>query len=246
MGEFGVDIFFVLSGFAVFFACAHALKNNIEISWKDFLLRRAARIFPAYQIQLIFIIILFCFGVYNTNLGTIDFIKYFFLLQNIPPSGSANIMGVYWTLPVEMNFYLSIPLLFYIIRRFGTAISLATGLIVCALYRYFIFSIYGDSETLWLYINQLLGKYDQFIFGIGTAIIFTNLDCSSRFYNFLKNNYLLGITLSLTGIMCSVYYFKFIGGEKAFYSGHISLFFFNSIIAANVAALIFFLCMQGK
>jgi peptidoglycan/LPS O-acetylase OafA/YrhL len=44
-GEVGVDIFVIISGFTL-------ARNSTHISWKDFLLRRMLRIYPAYWIAL--------------------------------------------------------------------------------------------------------------------------------------------------------------------------------------------------
>src|SRR6476660_6758228 len=52
-GQFGVNIFFVLSGFLITLLLLEEEKLSTGISLKKFYLRRILRIFPAYYILLI-------------------------------------------------------------------------------------------------------------------------------------------------------------------------------------------------
>lgn len=246
IGEFGVDIFFVLSGFAVFLPCAYAIKHNLKISWKSFYLRRTARLFPAYHLQLFIISLIFSSGLYASDISFLDAIKHIFLLQNIPPSNSTQILGVYWTLPVEMNFYLSIPILFFMIKRLGIVFTLFFCVFTCGIYRYFIFHIYGNNELLWLQINQLFGRLDEFAIGIAASMFFVLSDKAGIFYTSQKNKDWLWLSIGIIGIISCIYYFELSGGKQYYYEGHFSLFLFDTILAISIGILIIALTLEGK
>lgn len=246
LGEFGVDIFFVLSGFAVFLPCAHAIHHHLKISWQAFFILRIARLFPAYHMQLLFIFLLFSTGIYNSNITFFETLKHIFLLQNFPPKDSAKIIGVYWTLPVEFNFYLSIPILFFLIKRMGIICTVPIILSLCIAYRYMIFELYGAGEpALWLPINQLFGRLDEFIIGIGAAIFFTKF-YKTNFYKKIADHDWLYIIFGMVGIVSCLYYYELNCGKNYYYDGHAALFLFNTFLAASIGILIITLTAQGN
>lgn len=205
-----------------------------------------ARLFPAYHIQLFVILFIFSSGLYTLDISFFDAIKHIFLLQNIPPENSTKILGVYWTLPVEMNFYLSIPILFFAIKQLGIISTLFSTIFICIIYRYYIFHIYGDNEFIWLQINQLLGRLDQFIIGISASVFFVYFNETNIFYTSQKSKDWLWIALGILGIIGCLYYFELSGGRQSYYSGNFSLFVFNIMLAINIAILIIALTLQGK
>lgn len=100
LGEFGVDIFFILSGYSIFLS----IKNRNR---KDFILSRIKRIYPTFFLCATFTML--CgFIMPNTSIRDLLFryICNFTFLQdilNIDPLSS-----VYWTLMVEVKFYILI------------------------------------------------------------------------------------------------------------------------------------------
>lgn len=110
-GVAGVTLFFVLSGFLLFLPYARALLQ--KSSWpsaRRFYLRRALRIIPGYYICLFSLIIL-----QNREYLQPDHWKQLalFLLFFMDSSRLTNqaINGPFWTLAVEWQFYLWLPLL---------------------------------------------------------------------------------------------------------------------------------------
>jgi peptidoglycan/LPS O-acetylase OafA/YrhL len=112
-GKIGVLIFFVLSGFLITTLCIKEKILTSTISLKDFYIRRALRIFPvAYLYLLVIIIVNYVFKLnisyvnilaaafYLMNLTSI-FRKYFYAWQTVH----------FWSLSVEEQFYLFIPVI---------------------------------------------------------------------------------------------------------------------------------------
>jgi exopolysaccharide production protein ExoZ len=101
MGDSGVDLFFLISGFIMFYAIESSHTNR---AW-SFLLNRFIRIIPLYWFcTSIFIILLLfipkIFQTYKFNLWQSIF-SYLFLPQSSPP-----VVSIGWTLVYVMYFYI--------------------------------------------------------------------------------------------------------------------------------------------
>lgn len=104
LGGAGVLLFFYLSGFLIF---RNVQKQPAEI----FLLRRFFKLFPAYWIN-VFIIFLAALWFHRngpTDVKTL--LSNLFMVQEFTHSDLLN--GVYWTLQIEVKFYLVIAIFVY-------------------------------------------------------------------------------------------------------------------------------------
>lgn len=129
-GWLGVDIFFVLSGYLIGTQLFKEVTRTGAVDFKSFYLRRAFRIFPAFFVVLgLYALVpvlrdnpamqpLWKFATFTVNLG-FD-----------PREGNA--FSQAWTLAVEEQFYLVLPLLVLLLyRRIGTGWVLAlSGLLM--------------------------------------------------------------------------------------------------------------------
>lgn len=116
LANFGVTIFFTLSGFLITYLliCEKQISQTIDI--KKFYIRRILRIWPLYFTYLLFVVIYLKF---KTNS---DIYYYIFIIPNIPftlnsISGIAfsfPLLAHYWSLGVEEQFYAFWP---WIIKR---------------------------------------------------------------------------------------------------------------------------------
>lgn len=110
VGDTGVTLFFVLSGFLLFLPYTQALlfKKDWPRS-KIYYMRRVLRIFPGYYFSL-FILVMFTrpFFIQPRNWG--NFLPFLtFTMGFYNSSGLIN--GPYWTLAVEFQYYLILPLI---------------------------------------------------------------------------------------------------------------------------------------
>lgn len=117
-GYVGVSVFFVLSGFLIHYRYADEVLTGRDGSWRAYGQNRFARIFPLYALVLMLTV-----GV-SVGMGramnwplfglNLSLLKGFF--DDYKFSGIAQS----WSLTVEACFYLSAPLLFVLLRRWGT------------------------------------------------------------------------------------------------------------------------------
>lgn len=105
----GVTLFFLLSGFLLFLPYVQALL--FEKRWPQarvFYLRRILRIVPGYFFSLFAIILLAKpFYLEFHNWGTLVFLLTFFMTHQ----QSSSVNPVYWTLAVEFQYYMLLPLI---------------------------------------------------------------------------------------------------------------------------------------
>ena len=105
-----VEFFFVLSGFVLFPQLLKILENkkNLFIFYK----RRWLRTLPLYFIILITISLMF------NKFLTLDFIKYFFFIQDLVPNFlEESYFPVVWSLSIEEFFYLFFPIFLILVKK---------------------------------------------------------------------------------------------------------------------------------
>jgi hypothetical protein len=111
-GTYGVDLFFVLSGFLItgILLKNHGAGNLLKVFW----IRRIARIMPLY---VAFLVIMYsvCAFFIPENMPKVPGWAYFFYLQNFFLAGGAapSSFGfdITWSLVIEEHFYLLFPFL---------------------------------------------------------------------------------------------------------------------------------------
>lgn len=111
-GATGVTLFFVLSGFLLFMPYAKVLLSE-QANWPSarlFYLRRAFRIIPAYYVCL-FLLIFFSHPEYLRSDHWADLGLFLSFFMESGPSTYQKINGPFWTLGVEWQFYMLLPLL---------------------------------------------------------------------------------------------------------------------------------------
>jgi peptidoglycan/LPS O-acetylase OafA/YrhL len=106
-----VDLFFIISGFMIMMSIHQ--KNNQLISPKGFILSRFLRLYPAYWLccTLSFLLVFFILN----DIFKVTIFRY--ILNMTMLNGFifvGNIDGVYWTLCIELKFYLFMLLLLYL------------------------------------------------------------------------------------------------------------------------------------
>jgi peptidoglycan/LPS O-acetylase OafA/YrhL len=113
LGHIGVYLFFVLSAFLLGNGLFNEGVNAISV--KRFYIKRFFRIIPLYYLVLITV---FAFQYYNQavnptylhiNGGSIGLLKHLLLYQGD---------GVFWSVVVEMQFYVFVPLIVYLLIKF--------------------------------------------------------------------------------------------------------------------------------
>jgi peptidoglycan/LPS O-acetylase OafA/YrhL len=149
LGELGVRVFFVISGFLITGLLLRELEVNRTIHLRKFYFRRTFRIFPAYYVFIFVLIISQNLGL--INLSSRDIFHTLTYTSNYYPDRSWYV-GHTWSLSVEEQFYLLWPavLLFFGKRRaLWGALSL---IVVCPMIRL----------ALWHFLPSLEGIGQRF------------------------------------------------------------------------------------
>ncbi|MBL0141054.1 MAG: acyltransferase [Betaproteobacteria bacterium] len=137
-GYLGVDLFFVITGFLLTLPWfRHARAGLPAPAWRTFYFRRARRIVPAYYVQLVILFFVVLPLVYPRiwmestpfvmgNLGA-----HFTFLHYTSPltSSSMTVNGALWTLAIEVQYYLLLPMIAPLFVRWPWRSLLAAAVI---------------------------------------------------------------------------------------------------------------------
>jgi peptidoglycan/LPS O-acetylase OafA/YrhL len=152
--DFAVKGFFVISGMLVYrsYLRSSSLRSYIE--------KRARRIYPGY----LTVVLICAFGLYF--LSTASFSQYFgwafwkylavnsvfltHLCPSLPGVFQSHIEtavdGVFWTLKIEVLFYLCVPVICFVLKRIGQVKGLAIFFVLSGLWR-LLFDYLGARQT---------------------------------------------------------------------------------------------------
>lgn len=181
-GGAGVDIFFVLSGFLLTLPFAGAaLERAAAPDISRYFKRRFLRVFPAYYAQLFVILAVGGWFVTWTPQTAPDFTAHLLMFFNIGAQPVTPLVGVWWTLPVEMGFYLLLPLLAPVLRPSRWIPVLLAGIAISLLYRAWAAAHFGNlgSAQVFLAASQLPGSLAEFLLGASAAVLVQWLPGSS-------------------------------------------------------------------
>ena len=162
-GGFGVDLFFVLSGFMMYLAASRPSTDG----W-SFFIKRLFRVFPTYWFFTVIIIIAvalipnaFIYNQYTayTLIQSLLFIPH----ENVSGLGVYPVLTVGWTLNYEVLFYSILAVCLAVFKRKGIYIC-------CALILLFPVVFYSFDNVTMSVIKS--PKMWQFVFGMAIGYIF--------------------------------------------------------------------------
>lgn len=194
-GNFAVNTFFILSGYWIF-RMYDEYYSKQKTPYLTFLWSRILRIYPLYYLctLLAFIIIAINKNILNHQLiDFLDFNKLFTIISLVPYNYlDEKLLPPAWSLGIEMQFYLLVPLFIYLIKKMNTIIfTLLIALISIvanqsfqfislSLAPYLIFFIIG--MLIWL--KKPIVSKGQLIFSLTIILITIGIHYSIPF---LKN-----------------------------------------------------------
>lgn len=101
IGKIGVIIFFAVSGFVIPFSLLRGSANNLP----RFIISRIFRLYPIYWVSIFIAVVIFGYASSSTQLvANITMFQKFI--------GFDDIVGLYWTLQIELVFYILCAILF--------------------------------------------------------------------------------------------------------------------------------------
>jgi peptidoglycan/LPS O-acetylase OafA/YrhL len=114
IGSWGVDLFFVLSGFLIANLLFTEYRNTSDIRFARFFVRRALKLYPSFYL-LLGLTLLYCF-LWRVPFTGRQLLGELLLTQNY----LGGIWGHTWSLAVEEHFYILLPLILaFMLRRAG-------------------------------------------------------------------------------------------------------------------------------
>ena len=180
-GEYGVALFFILSGLLL----SQPFWKSVlyQADWPDlksYVIHRLARILPAYYLSLTLLIILSGYWRYPDAFA--DILLHYSFLFNYAEFSIFSINAPFWTLAVEMQFYCLLPLLFLLLRRLSplhiVGIILLLSLAAYGLHYWLVSSMDksiawpGSTALIWIrpygavVTHSLLAHLPHFIVGV--------------------------------------------------------------------------------
>jgi peptidoglycan/LPS O-acetylase OafA/YrhL len=126
LGTTGVDLFFIISGFVIYMSLQNISKGI------DFVINRFSRLYPTYWASVLFTFMLL--NIHSLHDGTFRPTIFIELIGNLSMFqyylGINDLDGPYWTMIIEMNFYIVMLVLF----KFNLLKSLNTiGIVACSI-----------------------------------------------------------------------------------------------------------------
>jgi peptidoglycan/LPS O-acetylase OafA/YrhL len=126
-GMQGVSVFFVISGFLITHLLVKELRRDGQINLKRFYLRRTFRIFPPFYVYLLVIAALVLLHqVYVSPTSMLVAATY---TWNYAPSAGTWLLGHFWSLALEEQFYLLWPICMATFSRRAN-LAIAAGVIL--------------------------------------------------------------------------------------------------------------------
>ncbi|MFZ1529712.1 MAG: acyltransferase [Ferruginibacter sp.] len=200
-GGYGVTLFFVLSGFLIFYLlfAEHDFKKTIDI--KSFYIRRILRIWPLYMgfgLVLIFGID-YAMKILGTPVSTPVFVNLFYLLtfsinlQLLFSGINRGIIELYWSVCIEEQFYLVAPwlvkkwfpkMLYVIIALIGVGITSKFFMRWLEIGRGYHFN---NNNPLYFFT---LCRIDNFGIGALAAYIYFRKDLYRKVERFVTNKWI--------------------------------------------------------
>lgn len=184
-GYFGVNLFFVISGFLITKILLQADGGFIAV-YKNFIARRVLRIFPIYYLLIIILLLLGNTYVKAYLLYCISFTySYAMVYFNLPPHAITH----FWSLCVEQQFYLLWPFVILPFKRNRKWLLVFVILFVVFCYGQFFF-----KWIPWLVKYRWVGLIPQcYALGIGAigAIAFNDKQSSTLFFTNRKIEWLM-------------------------------------------------------
>jgi peptidoglycan/LPS O-acetylase OafA/YrhL len=187
-GAFGVDIFFVISGFII----AWVVSKNTE----GFFLKRLIRIWPLYLLAtslMAFAVFLFPQHINTTTVSLPGFLKSVFFIPYRTELRGNPILEVGWTLNFEMFFYLVMSLCILFVKNKKRLTAACAALLI----------LFMSALAVWnsgfyaLKVYQT-GLFPEFIYGLA---LFHGYEWYRKRHSRLRSPFAAGAVL-LTAFLC--------------------------------------------
>lgn len=137
VGRYGVFLFFVLSSYLLTRQLLHASKPHLSIAaLRRYFIRRVMRIYPLYTIALLVYALALELGQVVIPVTGVDLINSLLLLDA---------KGVFWTIPVEFKYYMTLPVVVLAFTYLGTIVAICLAPVIIVTWGYLSAPSYGPD-----------------------------------------------------------------------------------------------------
>lgn len=162
VGWTGVNLFFVLSGFLIGGLLFAEIRATGALDVRRFVVRRAFKIWPAYYIYLLILLVMFV----KVGAPLSQLFPFFVHVQNY--CGNIDAIAPHtWSLAVEEHFYLALPLFLSFMMRWQAYHMLVCFLVLAILCGWLRFNGGGDFPEILTHLC-----IDSLAFGVLLAFVF--------------------------------------------------------------------------
>ena len=235
IGYFGVNMFFVLSGFLITRILITSKQRDQELkrgpahSLKAFYIRRSLRIFPIYYITILVLAAINFQAVRMSFWWLVTYTQNIWIVVHKTWLGAIDHL---WSLAVEEQYYIFFPFLVLITPRRYLP-HLLFGLIALAIGLRLIFYL---NHSLWIY-QFVLTPTCMDAFGMGGILAYLFVFNQDRFNRLVRNNYLLWGSFLL--LLVNVYFMEqFLLGTRRLTSDVLARFFMSLFSAFMIGRAI--------
>ena len=231
-GEIGVTLFFIISGFGIYYSIVNMEKNN-SLKYLSFLKKRLVRIIPEYYLCM-FIVLFFTAGAgYLSKEGILDIFSHMIFFHNITPLYAGSINGVLWTMAVTFQFYLLAIPMYRLLRKIKGLLPII-AIAITVLFKLFMFKYLGYSGSFWASRQMLFSVIDNFAIGMFIAYMFDNHWLEDWFNNKVFNFIATILSCVFLFFVCQL------GLNKGIHVANLSGITWHTLVALISGLIIFF------
>ncbi|MCA9043067.1 MAG: acyltransferase [Planctomycetaceae bacterium] len=176
VGNVGVPLFFAISGFILALPFLESFKKQKPFSVGKYFLRRLTRLEPPYILNLLLVTLLLIV-VKREALSELAAPLFASLgyVHNLVYGEMSRINCVAWSLEIEVQFYILMPVMAWVILRLPTSarrMALVGIMLACVLAKMFLIPQQGGSEVVQRVKMSLLYYFDHFLVEILLADVY--------------------------------------------------------------------------
>ena len=230
-GWMGVPLFFILSGWLL---GGQVIQARISLRYLGrFWGRRFLRIYPAVWAELIILLLIASLIPGLVGQASYDTLHLQFLLWlNLPPFMATPLNLVWWTLPVELSFYLLLPFIGWLAGKVSWRLLLGVSFAITMSWRYWIFSTAEVDNYLVVLpvLDSLIGTLFTFMLGFSLNFLPDNVD---------ERRQKLGLLLGVVSLLSLMYWQ--LRMDSVYWTGHWILVVWPPMVALAMAGIVFHL-----
>lgn len=232
-GEVGVTIFFVLSGYGIYFSISR-LEQAHMLNFKTFMKARIKRLAPQYYFNIMIMLLLTNASVYLCRQHIWTILSHLVFFHSLSFSWHGAINGVLWTMSIIFQFYLIAIPLYRVLKKSGNIwIPITVSVAITIIAKYVLLNylwqestnVYG-SFAYTILGRQLVTSLDNFVCGMCLGAVNVQREISLK----MKKSQLTGMIMSII-IICAL---CMIGVKKGICGRDILRCSWHSFLALNI------------